>query len=63
MEFLVGDQDLLKVLSMKGVMRFGINPHYIGPIEILDGLGLVSYMLAVSPNFSGVHTVFHVSML
>ncbi|WMV55462.1 hypothetical protein MTR67_048847 [Solanum verrucosum] len=38
-------KDLLKVSSMKGVMRFGINPHYIGPIEILDGLGLVSYML------------------
>ncbi|WMV59039.1 hypothetical protein MTR67_052424 [Solanum verrucosum] len=38
-------------------------PRYIGPFEILDYIGPVSYRLALPPNLSGVHLVFHVSML
>ena len=52
---------------MKGVMRFGkkekLAPSYIGPFEILEKVGMVAYRLALSPNLSQVHLVFHISML
>ena len=39
LEFMVGERVLLKVSSMKGVMRFGkkgkLSPRYIGPSEIV----------------------------
>ena len=37
--------------------------EYIGPSEILERVGTISYYLALSPNLAGVHAVFHVSML
>ncbi|WMV25978.1 hypothetical protein MTR67_019363 [Solanum verrucosum] len=59
--------DLVKDAQDKGVMRFGkkgkLSPRYIRPFEILDCVGPVDYRLALSPNLSGVHPVFHVSML
>ena len=52
---------------MKGVMRFGkrgkLTPSYIGQFEILSRIGNVSYRLALPPNLSHVHPVFHISML
>jgi hypothetical protein len=52
---------------MKGVMRFGrkgkLSPRFIGPLEILERIGTVAYRLALPPNLSGIHDVFHVSML
>ena len=36
---------------------------YIKPFEILERVGTVAYLLALSPSLSGVHEVFHVSML
>ena len=52
---------------MKGVMRFGkrgkLTPRYIGPFEILNRIGNVSYRLALPSNLSHVHPVFHISML
>ena len=48
-------------------MRFGkrgkLSPRYIRPFEILRRHGAVAYELALSPKLSGVHPVFHVSML
>ena len=35
----------------------------IGPFEILERIGTVVYRLALPPSMSGVHEVFHVSML
>ena len=52
---------------MKGIMRFGtkgkLSPRYIGPFEILERIGKVAYKLALPPELSLVHNVFHVSML
>ncbi|KAK9749517.1 hypothetical protein RND81_02G131200 [Saponaria officinalis] len=66
-EFTVGDKVFLKVSPMKGVRRFGLkgklSPKYIGPYEILERIGEVAYRLALPPNLSKVHDVFHVSQL
>ena len=38
-------------------------PRFFGPFEILERVGTVAYRLALPPSMSGVHEVFHVSML
>ena len=67
MEFEVGDHVFLKVLPKRGVVRFGkrgkLLSRFIGPFEIFERVGTVAYRLALPPNTSGVHEVFHVSML
>ena len=54
-------------MPKRGVVRFGkrgkLSPMFIGLFEILERVGTVAYRLALSPNMSGVHKVFHVSML
>ena len=49
------------------MVRFGkrgkLSLRFIGPFEILERVGTVAYRLALSPSMSGVHEVFHVSML
>ena len=51
----------------RGVVRFGkrrkLSPRFIGPFEILERVGTVAYRLVLPPSMSGVHEVFHVSML
>ena len=67
LEFEVGDHVFLKVMPKKGVVRFGkrgkLTPRFIGPFEILERVGIVVYRVALPPSMSGVHEVFHVSML
>ena len=67
LEFEVGDHVFLKVMPKRGVVRFGkrgkLSPRFIGPFEILKRIGVVAYRLALPPNMSSVHEVFHVSML
>ena len=57
----------LKIAPMKGVMRFRkkgkLSPRYIGPFEIIEMVGKVTYRLALPPELSSVHNVFLVSML
>ena len=63
----VGDHVFLKVMPKRGVVGFGkrrkLSPRFIGPFEILERVGTIVYRLALPPNMTGVHEVFHVSML
>ena len=68
LEFKVGDHVFLKVSPVRGIVRFGqkrgkLSPRFIGPFEIFECVGQVAYRLALPPKMSGVHDVFHVSML
>ena len=67
LEFEVGDHVFLKVMPTRGVVRFGkrgkLSPRFIGPFEILERIDTVAYRLVLPPSMSGVHEVFHVSML
>ena len=54
-------------MPKRGVVRFDkrgkLLPRFIGPFEILERVGTIAYRLALPPSMSGVHEVFHVSML
>ena len=54
-------------MPKKGVVKFNkrgkLALRYIELFEILDRVGTVAYQLALPPSLSGVHEVFHVSML
>ena len=54
-------------MPKRGVVIFGkrekLPPRFIGPSEILERVGIVAYRLALPPTMSGVHEVFHISML
>ena len=67
LEFKVSDRVFLKVMPKRGVVRFDkhgkLSPRFIGPFEILERVGTFAYRLALPPSMSGVHEVFHVSML
>ena len=63
----MGDQVFFKVMPKRGVVKFSmrgkLSPRYIEPFDILERVGTVAYRLALLPSLSGVHAVFHVSML
>ena len=63
----MGDHVFLKVMPERGVVRFRkrgkLASRYIGPFEVLESVGTVSYQLTLPPSLSGVHEVFHISML
>ena len=67
LEFEAGDHVFLKVMPKRGVVRFRkrgkLSSRFIGPFEVLERVGAVAYRLALLPSLSGVHEVFHVSML
>ncbi|GFY87591.1 hypothetical protein Acr_05g0012300 [Actinidia rufa] len=50
-----------------GLTRFRrggkLSPRYIEPFDIIEKIGEVAYCLALPPRLSGIHDVFHVSML
>ncbi|GMP87827.1 hypothetical protein CsSME_00040045 [Camellia sinensis var. sinensis] len=65
--FEAGDHVFLKISPRRGLMRFGksekLSPRFVGLFEILERIGEVAYRLALPLQLSGVHDVFHVSML
>ena len=67
LHFKEGDKVFLKVSPTRGTLRFGqrgkLSRRYIGPYDIVSKIGDVAYRLALPPELSGVHNVFHVSML
>ena len=67
LEFEVSDHVSLKVNPKRGVVRFGkrgkLSSRFIGPFEVLERIRTVTYRLTLSPSMSGVHEIFHVSML
>ena len=67
LEFEVGDHVFLKVMLKREVVRFNkrgnLSSRYIGPFDVLERVGTVSYRLALQPSLSSVHVVFHASML
>nr|CAD1829459.1 unnamed protein product [Ananas comosus var. bracteatus] len=67
LEFQVGDHVFLKVSPTRGIKRFGIrgklSPRFIRQYEILERVDPVAYRLALPPNLSAVHNVFHISIL
>nr|GEW53702.1 DNA/RNA polymerases superfamily protein [Tanacetum cinerariifolium] len=63
LEFQPGDHVFLKVSPARFGIKGKLSPRFIGPFEILDRVGEVSYRLALPPQLSHVHNVFHVSLL
>lgn len=65
--FEVVDHVFLKVLPMKGLLRFGkkgkLSPRFVGPFEILERVGTVAYRIALLSKYVGMLDVFHVSIL
>ena len=54
-------------MPKRGVVKFcrrgKLSPRYIGLLKILKMVGTVAYRLALPLSLSGVHEMFHVSML
>ena len=52
---------------MKWVVRLGntgkLSPRYVGPFEILQRVGKVSYELKLPIELASVHQVLHFSMI
>ena len=63
----MGDHVFMKVMPKRGVVKFDkqrkLSLRYIGPLEVLEMVGTISYRLALPPSLSSVHAVFHVSIL
>ena len=64
---MVGDHIFLMVMPKRGTVRFDkqgkLSSRSSGPFEVLERVGIVAYLLALPSGLSGVHVVFHVSML
>ena len=67
LEFEVGDHVFWKVMPKRLVVRFGkrrkLSPRFIRTFKIIERVGTAAYRLPLPPSMSGVHEVFHVSML
>ena len=65
-EFKVGEHVFLKVKTNRSSLKLGnyskLVARFCGPFEILERIGLVSYMLTF-PASMNVHNVFHISLL
>ena len=57
----------LKITPTTGIGRAmkvrKLSPRFLGPFQILKRVGSVAYQMALPPNLSNLHDVFHVSQL
>ena len=57
----------LKVSPMRAILWFGkkgkLSPKYVRPFKIIKRIGPLAYRLALPNSMTGVHDVFHISML
>ena len=62
-EYEVKDKVILKVLPWRKILRFGkkgkLSSRFIGPHEILKRIRPVAYHLALPPELTKLHNVFH----
>ena len=67
LEFQEGDHVFLRVTPVTGVGRAlkskKLTSRFIGPYQIYARVGDVAYRVALPPNLSNLHDVFHVSQL
>jgi len=67
LEYAVGDEVYLKMRTFQGSdpnRKFKkLRPMYMGPYVIKERIGTVAYRLALPPELSDFHDVFHVSVL
>ena len=67
LEFEEEDHVFLKLSPTTGVGRSlkikKLNPRFLGPYQILKKVGMSAYQIALPPNLSNLHNVFHVSQL
>ncbi|GJY03800.1 putative reverse transcriptase domain-containing protein [Tanacetum coccineum] len=67
LEFQVGDKVMLKVSPWKGVIRFGkrgkLNPHYIGPFNILAKLYTSICAIKLPDKLSRVHRLSQLGLV
>ena len=67
LKFNVGDNVYLRVSPTRGVQHFGIkgklSPRYIGPYEVIEECGPVTYRLRLPSQFAAIHDIFHISQL
>ena len=63
-DFEVGNRVLLRVSSMRGVVRFGargkLRPIFIGLYEIIECVGKMANRVDYSNSLEKAHDVFHV---
>ena len=67
LEFQEGEHVFLKITPTTGIGRAmkvrKLSPRFLGPFQILKRVGSVAYQMALPPNLSNLHDVFHVSQL
>ena len=65
LKFSIGDHVFIKVLSMKGVIRFRkiatSAPRFVGPFPIVERIGKVAYRVELPNSLVRVHNFFHIS--
>ncbi|KAL6321508.1 hypothetical protein AAG906_019688 [Vitis piasezkii] len=59
--------ELVQLTIEKSIMRFGrkekLSPRFVGPFEVLERIGTLTYKVALPPSLSKIHNVFHVLTL
>jgi len=67
LEFATGEHMFLRVTQTTGVGRAlrsrKLSPKFLGPYQISRRIGLVAYKIALPPQLTNLHPVFHVSKL